>query len=296
MGKTKKNTFKTTSVYVTASLSLILFLLLVFGSVFIQSQKVFNKYKEQIEIDVFFRDATSEADIKKLEKEVLLAEGVKAVKYVSKEDAWEVIKKDIDLENVEDLLGGIPLRNSLQLKLAGDYVQIDSVKQLENYLMNRYDKEIMSVSYNEIQFQNINQNFYTYMLYVLGLCGLLVIIAIVLINNTIRLAIFSKRFLIRTMQLVGAKRSFIKKPFIINAIFQGIFSGIIAIIFFIGLSYLLSHYESFFSTMLFTPQNLIENLFLFSIVIFLGVLISYLSTSLSVSRYLKLSIDKLYRF
>ena len=98
------------------------------------------------------------------------------------------------------------------------------------------------------------------------------------------------------MQLVGAKSSFIKRPFIINAIFQGIFSGIIAIIFFIGLSYLLSHYESFISTMLFSPQNLIENLILFAAVIVLGALISYLSTTLSVRRYLKLSIDKLYRF
>lgn len=296
MTKTKKNTFKTTSVYVTISLSLILFLLLIFGSVFIQSNIIFSKYKEQIEIDLFFRDATTHTEIKQIEKELALRTEIKTVKYVPKEEAWELIKEEVGGDFAQDVAEGNPLYNSINITVKENYANLDSVEYLEKNLLSLYDSLLLEVYYNKAQFKTINENFYKYMLYFLVLCALLITIAVILINNTIRLAIFSKRFLIRTMQLVGAKNGFIKKPFISNAVFQGFFSGIIAILIFIGASYLVGQYDSFFKEIIFSPQNIKVNLILFTGTILLGIFISFISTSFSVNRYLKVSMDKLYRF
>lgn len=296
MAKAKKNRFKTTSVYVTVSLSLILFLLLIFGSAFIQSNKLFNKYKEQIEIDLFFRDATTTNEINQIEKELALRKEVKSVRFVPKEEAWEMIKDEVGGDFAQDVAEGNPLYNSINLTVKESFANLDSVENLEKSLLSLYDNHLLEVYYNKAQFKTINESFYKYMLYFLVLCALLITIAVILINNTIRLAIFSKRFLIRTMQLVGAKNGFIKRPFLVNAIFQGIFSGILAILFFIGASYLVGQYDSFFKEIIFSPQNLQINLILFGGAVLLGIFISFVSTSFSVNRYLRVSIDKLYRF
>lgn len=296
MAKVKKNTFKSTSVYVTVSLSLILFLLLIFGSVFFQSQRLFKEYKEQIEIDVFFRDAIAEKTIKKIEKDISLNPAINSTSYLTKDQAWELIKEDVGGDFAKDLAEGNPLYNSINITIKGDYANLDSIKYLEKDLLTKYDSEILEIYYNKAQFKQINKNFYTYMLYFLFLCGLLIAIAVILINNTIRLAIFSKRFLIRTMQLVGAKRSFIKRPFLLNAIYQGVISGFLAIGVYIGLSFFAGQYDSIFKEIIFAPKNLETNIMMFIGVIILGIIISFTSTSFSVGKYLRLDLDKLYRF
>lgn len=296
MSKPKKNNFRTTSVYVTVSLSLILFLLLVFGTALVQSNKLFNKYKEKIEIDLFFRDGASLNDIKKVEKELAILSYVNTVEFIPKEVAWETIKDEVGGDFAEDITEGNPLYNSLNLTLKTTHANIDSITNFEKEILAQYEKSIQEVYYNKAQFQTINKNFYNWMFYFLILCAFLVAIAVILINNTIRLSIFSKRFLVRTMQLVGAKNSFIKKPFLLNAIFQGLTSAIIAIIAFIAISYAFGNYDSFFKEITFNPENLIVNLILFGSITLLGILISFVSTAFSLRRYLRLSLDKLYRF
>ncbi len=296
MSKVKKNKFKTTSVYVTISLALILFLLLIFGSVFIQSNKLFDKYKEQIEIDMFFRDITNKSTIQQIEKDLALKPEINSVNYVPKEKAWEIIKDEVGGDFAEDIAEGNPLYNSINITVKGDFATLEKIQTLEKELLASYEKDVMEIYYNKAQFKSINENFYKYMLYFLILCALLITIAVILINNTIRLAIFSKRFLIRTMQMVGAKHSFIKKPFINNAVFQGFLAGLIAIGLFIGGSFLIGQYDNFFKEIIFSPNNLNQNLLMFGGAIILGILISFVSTSFSVSKYLKLSLDKLYRF
>lgn len=296
MAKPKKNNFKTTSVYVTISLSLILFLLLVFGTALVQSNKLFSKYKEKIEIDLFFRDGASLNDIKTVEKELTILDFVNTVEFIPKEVAWETIKDEVGGDFAKDIAEGNPLYNSLSLTLKNTHANTDSIAHFEQDILTKYEKSIQEVYYNKAQFKNINENFYRWMLYFLILCGLLVAIAVILINNTIRLSIFSKRFLVRTMQLVGAKHSFIKKPFLLNSIFQGITSAIIAIIIFIGISFAFGNYDSAFKDLTFNPDNIEVNLILFAFITILGILISFVSTAFSLRRYLRLSIDKLYRF
>lgn len=296
MAKSQKNTFKTTSVYVTISLSLILFLLLVFGSIFVKSNQVYDDIKERIEIDLFFRDASSVTEIKQIEKELAIRKEVKTVNFIPKEEAWEIIKEEVGGDFAMDVAEGNPLYNSINLTLKQQYANLDSVQYFEKSLLNLYDKHLLEVYYNKGQFKTINENFYKYLLYFLALCALLLTIAVILINNTIRLAIFSKRFLIRTMQLVGAKNGFIKRPFMVNAVFQGFFAATIAIIIFIGFSYLISEYEGLFKDIRFSPENIKTNLVLFGGTLLLGILISFVSTTFSVNKYLKVNVDKLYRF
>jgi cell division transport system permease protein len=296
MAKPKKNTFRTTSAYVTVSLSLILFLLLVFGTALVQSNKLFNKYKEKIEIDLFFRDGASLNDIKKVEKELAILDFVNTVEFIPKEVAWETIKEEVGGDFAKDIAEGNPLYNSLSLTLKTSHANNDSIEHFEQDILANYEKSIQEVYSNKAQFKTINKNFYRWMLYFLILCLLLVAIAIVLINNTIRLSIFSKRFLVRTMQLVGAKNSFIKKPFLLNSIFQGIISAIIAIIIFIAMSFAFGNYDSFFKEITFNPENIEINLILFGLITLLGILISFVSTAFSLRRYLRLSLDKLYLF
>jgi cell division transport system permease protein len=296
MSKTKKNKFKTTSVYVTVSLSLILFLLLVFGTALIQSNKLFNKYKEKIEIDLFFRDGASLNDIKKVEKDLSIISFVNTVEFVPKEVAWETIKEEVGGDFAKDIAEGNPLYNSLNLTLKTSHANLDSIKHFEQEILTQYEKSIQEIYYNKAQFKTINKNFYRWMLYFLILCGLLVAIAVILINNTIRLSIFSKRFLVRTMQLVGAKNRFIRRPFLINAIFQGFTSSIIAIIIFISISFAFGNYDPLFKEITFNPKNIEVNLILFAFITILGILISFVSTSFSLRKYLRLSLDKLYLF
>lgn len=294
MGKNKKNRYKTTSLYVTISMAFILFLLLIFGMAIMQLDKIYGNEKEKIEIDIFFRDNAKTSQMKKVEKEISMDYRVNSTVFIPKEEAWDNFKKSAGLEFAEEMVDGVPIENSISLTLKKEYAQLDSVTLFEQNVNEKYEDLVSDVSYSKAQFQTINETLYNGLWYGLGLCSILLIIAIILINNTIRLAIFSKRFLIRTMQFVGAKHSFINKPFLINSVVQGIMSALLAILFYIGISLLLENNEHI-SELVFKPENMKTNLIIFGIIIGIGIIVSFGSTYFSMKKYLKLSQDKLYK-
>ena len=295
MARTKKNRYKTTSFYVTISMAFILFLLLIFGMAILRVDKIYGEQKEKIEIDVFFRDNAKLTKMNQIEKEISLDSRVNTTEFIPKEKAWENYKKGVGEKFANEMLDGNPLYNSVILTLKKEFTTIDSVQLFELNILEKYEDQVDEIFYSKAHFLTINNTFYNALWYALGFCSILIIIAIILINNTIRLAIFSKRFLIRTMQFVGAKHSFIKKPFLVNSIIQGITSGLLAIILYILLSLVLENYNEYIGELVFKPENLQSNLIMFGIIISIGVLVSLGSTFFSMKKYLKLSQDKLYK-
>ena len=276
-------------------MAFILFLLLIFGMAILKLDTIFKQAKEKIEVDIFFRDAAKMSQMKRLEKELSIDYRVNSVEFITKEDAWEKIKKGFGGDDALDAADGNPIETSLSVTLKKEHVQLDSVQKIEKELMTKYENIISDFSYSNVQFKTINKTWKNGLWYALILCSILIIIAVILINNTIRLAIFAKRFLIRTMQMVGAKHSFITKPFLVNSIYQGILSAVLAILLFIGASILMSDYKELFGELIFNKKNMEMNLFVFGIIILLGILISFLSTYFSIKKYLRLSQDKLYQ-
>lgn len=275
-------------------MAFILFLLLIFGMAIMQLDKIYGNEKEKIEIDIFFRDNAKTSQIKKVEKEISVDHRVNSIVFIPKEEAWDNFKKSAGLEFAEEMVDGVPIENSINITLKKEYAQLDSVAKFEQNINEKYEDLVSDISYSKAQFQTINETLYNGLWYGLGLCSILLVIAIILINNTIRLAIFSKRFLIRTMQFVGAKHNFIKKPFLINSIVQGIMSALLAILFYIAISLLLDNNEHI-SELVFNPENVESNLLIFGIIIGIGVIVSLGSTFFSMKKYLKLSQDKLYK-
>lgn len=257
--------------------------------------KIYGQEKEKIEIDVFFRENAKTSQMKKVEKEIAMDYRVNSTEYIPKEKAWESIKEEIGSELAEEIAEGNPLYNSVNLTLKKEYAVLDSVQLFEQNLIERHEDIISEIAYSKAHFLTINETLYNGLWYALGFCSILIIIAIVLINNTIRLAIFSKRFLIRTMQFVGAKHSFIQKPFLINSITQGIMSALLAILLYIVMSLFLENYNSYIGELVFKPENMKTNLIMFGIIIGIGILVSFGSTFFSMKKYLKLSQDDLYK-
>ncbi len=295
MSQPKKNRYKTTSFYVTISMAFILFLLLIFGMAIMRLDKIYGQEKEKIEIDVFFRENAKTSQMKKVEKEIAMDYRVNSTEYIPKEKAWESIKKEIGSELAEEIAEGNPLYNSVNLTLKKEYAVLDSVEIFEQNLTEKHEDIISEISYSKAHFLTINETLYNGLWYALGFCSILIIIAVVLINNTIRLSIFSKRFLIRTMQFVGAKHSFIQKPFLLNSITQGILSALLAILIYIVMSLFLENYNSYIGELVFKPENMNTNLIMFAIITGIGVLVSFGSTFFSMKKYLKLSQDELYK-
>ncbi len=276
-------------------MAFILFLLLIFGMAIMRLDKIYGQEKEKIEIDVFFRENAKTSQMKKVEKEIAMDYRVNSTEYIPKEKAWESIKEEIGSELAEEIAEGNPLYNSVNLTLKKEYAVLDSVELFEQNLTEKHEDIISEISYSKAHFLTINETLYNGLWYALGFCSILIIIAIVLINNTIRLAIFSKRFLIRTMQFVGAKHSFIQKPFLLNSITQGIMSALLAILIYIVMSLFLENYNSYIGELVFKPENMNTNLIMFAIITGIGVLVSFGSTFFSMKKYLKLSQDELYK-
>lgn len=276
-------------------MAFILFLLLIFGMAIMRLDKIYGQEKEKIEIDVFFRENAKTSQMKKVEKEIAMDYRVNSTEYIPKEKAWESIKKEIGSELAEEIAEGNPLYNSVNLTLKKEYAVLDSVEIFEQNLTEKHEDIISEISYSKAHFLTINETLYNGLWYALGFCSILIIIAVVLINNTIRLAIFSKRFLIRTMQFVGAKHSFIQKPFLLNSITQGILSALLAILIYIVMSLFLENYNSYIGELVFKPENMNTNLIMFAIITGIGVLVSFGSTFFSMKKYLKLSQDELYK-
>ena len=269
------------------SVSLVLFLIGILGLIIINTRELADYLKESLSFSVILDDETREADIRMLQKDLDARQYVKSTEYVSKDQAAVKLKEDLG-EDFISFLGDNPLPPSIDVYLIAAYANPDSVAMIEKYIMEYpFVKEVW---YEESLLLLINENVRKISLALLILSSFLFLISVTIINNTIRLAIYSKRFLIRTMQLVGATRSFIRKPFLIRSIYQGVMASLIAMLLLMGLLYLVE--REFL--MLFTFDSIHLLIILGIFLIFAGILINLISTFLSVNRYLVISEDKLY--
>jgi len=269
------------------SVSLVLFLLGVLGLVIINARGLSNYFKESLSFSIMLNEEAKEADIRMLQKDMDAKPYVKSTEYVSKDEAAAKLKKDLG-EDFVNFLGYNPLSPSIDVYLRAQYTKPDSVSKIEKYVMQY--PFVKEVYYQESLLYLINENVRKISLFILVISFFLFIIALTIINNTIRLSVYSKRFLIRTMQLVGATKSFIRRPFILTSIVHGLIAGLISMILLLGLLYLVE--REFF--VLFTFQDTHLLFLLGAAIILIGILINVISTFFSVNRYLGITDDKLY--
>lgn len=257
------------------------------GLLIINANKLSKHFKENVGFQVYLKDTATSAQTDALIQELTNAKFTKSVSLINKEQAAEKLKIDLG-EDFVSFLGSNPLLNALDIKLEESYANTDTLQIIEKTLLQKpFVKEVV---YQKDMINNLNKNTKAVAFFILIFSSALLIVAIALINNTIRLSIYSQRFLIRTMYLVGATRSFISKPFIFKGLRQGVIAGIIAGIM---LAIFLVLSTKFIPDLLqLQDENVLMILFIG--IIFIGVVISALSAFLAVLRYLRLKTSDLY--
>jgi cell division transport system permease protein len=282
-----KKSLRTSGVTVIISLSLVLFMLGALGLLIINANKLSTHFKENVGFQIYLKDTATSAQTDILIQELNNSEFTKSVNLINKEQAAEKLKADLG-EDFVAFLGSNPLLNSLEVKLNANYANTDTLQVIEkNLLQKPFIKEIV---YQKEMINKLNKNTKAVAFFILIFSSALLIVAIALINNTIRLSIYSQRFLIRTMYLVGATRSFISKPFIFKGFRQGVIAGVIAGIMLAGFLILSTRFIP--DLLQLQDENVL--LILFIGIILVGVIISAFSAFLAVLRYLHLKTSDLY--
>ena len=279
-------------------------LLLTLFGVFVYFMWTANKksaeIKEQLSMDILFHETVDESIVRMMEKKLKSMDGVvKKALYVSKEDAQKLMLKHVGKDAFEILDGVNPLPSSIHVNLSSNYVNPDSAANFAAQITKGNEHIISEVAYNESQFLEIGTVFKNFELIMLFIAGVLLIIAILLIYNTIRLAVFSKRFMIRTMQLVGSKSFFIRRPFILKAFYQGLISAVLAVLFLLSLWYSFTIINPNIISELSTDKFLLSNEILeFSVIalgiLVTGILISIVSTYFALNKFIWVKSEKLY--
>lgn len=279
------------SSYVTSviSITLVLFTLGFLGLIVLHANNLSNYIKENIGFEIIIKPGTREADIVYAQKMLDAKEYVKSTEYITKEEASKRLA-DILGEDFVEFLGDEenPLLPSIDVRLNAAWANNDSLVIIEQFILQ--NENVKEVYYQKSLVHLINKNIRKISLVLLGFSLLLLLIAIALINNTIRLSVYSKRLIIRSMQLVGATQGFIRKPFLLRGIAQGILSALIALLLLTGIMATLQ--QNIPELTLITSNKLM--LILYGSVLILGVLVSGFSTFFAVSKYLNLRPDKLY--
>ncbi|MDD4848388.1 MAG: permease-like cell division protein FtsX [Bacteroidales bacterium] len=286
--RTYKRKLHTSYLTTIVSITLVLFMLGMLGYLILNAKKVSDHVKENIGLSIIMTDGVKESDIVKLQKYLDRQQYIKETEYISKEDAAQSLQEDLG-EDFISFLGYNPLEPSIEARVKADWANSDSLSLIKKQLLEAHSN-IKEIQYQETLVQSINDNITKISLIIIGFSFLLLITALALINNTIRLSVYSRRFIIRSMQLVGATESFIRKPFIHIGIGQGFISAVIADFLIWG--------------MLWIGQKEIPELFnlqeietigiLFFLVMVAGVVITWISNYFAVRKYLRINIDNLY--
>lgn len=269
------------------SIALVLFTIGIMGLLVLNAQKLSNYVKENMGFSVILKDEAKEADVKALQKNLDAAGYVKSTEYISKEQAATDLQAELS-EDFIQFLGFNPLLASINVHLYAEYANPDSLMVIEKNFMQF--PQVKEVFYQKNLLHLINENVKKISLIILLFSILLFVISFTLINNTIRLVVYSKRFLINTMRLVGATGSFIRKPFIINSAIQGFIGAFLAIIMLLTFIYFVNHAMQDISSIV--DAGIISILCL--MVIILGILITCISTYFAVNKYVKINTDELY--
>jgi cell division transport system permease protein len=285
--KKRSRRFKPNYVYTIITTSLVLFMLGLLGLVFSSGNKLANQFKENLQFTVILKDNADEKEILNLKKELEREPWVREAEYVSKEEAAKIFTKETG-EDFKDLLDYNPLFASINLKLNSSYTVADSIQMIEKAITAH--KEVSEFYYEHQLLEVLNDNLRKVGWVIFGISVLLIVVAITLIDSTIRLSIYANRFLIRSMQLVGATRGFITRPFLSRSIKHGIIAAALAIL----LLFLLFTFASKEIPELKTLQDFSSQLILFAGLLLAGIVFSFLSTQLAVRKYLRMRIDELY--
>ncbi len=285
--KYHKRRLRSSYISVIISISLVLFLLGLLGLLVLNTKKVANYFKEQAAITLFLKNDVNKESILNLQVSIDEQPFTKSTRFISKEDAAEIYKEE-NGEDFMDFLGYNPLQNAIDIYVKADFVNPEKMREIENiYKENQF---VSTVSYDKPLIDLLTKNVKRISVFILIFSALATLIVVVLINSSIRLSVYSKRFIIKTMQMVGATKLFIRRPFIWRSIKLGIAGSIIALIGLAIIIYYIDHNFPEFGLI----DNRIEIAGLFSIVFFIGVLITWLSTFFATQRFLNLKTDELY--
>ncbi|WP_282079842.1 cell division protein FtsX [Aquimarina algiphila] len=272
---------------VVISISLVLFLLGLLGLLVLNTKKVADHFKEKIALTIYLKDTAKDVEIKQLEKTLALAEYTKSTTFISKDEAAEEHSKDIG-ENFMDFLGYNPLQNSIDVYLKADFVDQAKIEEINASIVKKdfvdeviYDKPLISL---------LNDNIKRISFWVLLISGIFTFIAVLLINSSIRLSVYSKRFIIKTMQMVGATKKFIRKPFVWKSVRLGMIGAFVALV---GVSVVLYYLNKTFPELALLDDEILL-VILFTGVFGIGILITWISTFFATQRFLNLRTDELY--
>jgi len=272
---------------VVLSIFLVLFLLGTLGLFVINSKKLSDNFKQEIPMTVFFEKEASQESVDKFGSFILNKNYINTAVYITKEQAAEQHQKDLGEDFVEHL-GANPLSDSYDIRLKADYVVSDSLNKIVDELKEQ--SEVKSVNYDNILVEMVNENIRKISLWILVITGFFCLIAVLLINSSLRLSIYSNRFIIKTMQMVGATKSFIRRPFIWRNIKLGIVGSLLAMIaLYSGLYYIDKRFPQFGLATDYVSIGIV-----FGGVLLFGILITWISTFFATQRFLNLRTDDLY--
>ena len=272
---------------VVISIGLVLFLLGLLGILVINTQKVADHFKEQIALTIYLKDSAKEIEIDQLEKKLALAEYTKSTDFISKEEAAQEYSEEIG-EDFMGFLGYNPLQNHLEVYLNADYVSQVKIAEISRDIEE--SEFVDETTYDKPLIGLLNENIKRISFWVLVISGIFTFIAVLLINSSIRLSVYSKRFIIKTMQMVGATKSFIRKPFIWKSVKLGFIGIVLALA---GISFVLYYLDKSFDE-LGILEDLMNIGIVYGAVLLIGILITWISTYFATQRFLNLKTDELY--
>lgn len=272
---------------VVLSIFLVLFLLGILGLFVINSKRLSDNFKEEIAMTVFFKTEATDSVIKAFNSELKTAKFAKSFEYVSKEKAAEKHMKVIG-EDFMQFLGVNPLQNSFDIHLKADYVTNEGIAKIENRL--RKNDMIADIVYDKQLVTLVNDNIKNISMWILIVSCIFALVSVLLINSSLRLSIYANRFIIKTMQMVGATKSFIRKPFIQRSVYLGLIGSALAIVALIGV---LIYIQTTFPSLGILENKLAIATVLVGVLV-LGVVITWISTFFATQRFLNLRTDDLY--
>ncbi len=287
MEKVNKGRIRNSYASVIVSISLVLFLLGLIGVLALNAKKVTDYVRENFVFTIYLKDSAKKVEVKKLQKTLELTDYVKSTEYVSKEEAAEIVKDELG-EDFINFIGYNPLKNSIDIHLKAEYVQPEHMKMIEKNLASK--KFVTEVVYDKMLIEQMSKNIERITFWLLIFASMFMVVAIALINSSIRLSVYSKRFTIKTMQLVGATKGFIRRPFMWKHVKLGLIAAIIALSL---LSAMLYYFQLNFPALA-DMQDIKFYIILYLSVIFVGIFISWISTYFAINKYLRLRTEQLY--
>jgi cell division transport system permease protein len=275
--------------YITSviSITLVLFMLGLLGLIILHGKKLSDYVRENISVSVMLKPNINDDDVKSYMQRLEKTSYVKEAEFVSSQQAAKELSNELG-EDFVQFLGYNPLPASIDLQLRAGYANTDSIRRIEKQLLT--SSLVKEVVYQKSLIDQVNSNISKISFVILGFSMILLVISIILINNTIKLSIYAKRFLIRSMQLVGATETFIRLPFIKKSIIQGIVASVIAILLLIGILYIVRQRMPEIVAL----QDVTQFAIFFAGILLLGVVLSAVSTLFSVNKFLRMKIDNLY--